>query len=157
MFLTLSKNGKPLGDIVFRLYDTHVPQTANNFMSLITGHNIFKACYKGSTFTKGYPGIVMQGGRVTNDNLAASGTRMLDENLTMRHTKKGQLTMYNTGQNSNGSEFMITLGDTAKVLDGYHQVFGEMVSGEEVLKNVEEAVTRLGTLKEVIKIEDCGS
>lgn len=41
--------------------------------------------------------------------------------------------MANDGENSNGSEFMITLGK-ADVLDGYHSVIGELVEGEDVLK-----------------------
>ena len=82
---------------------------------------------------------------------------MTDENLRLRQTKRGQLMMANLGENTNGSEFMITLGTAANVFDGYNVLFGELVEGAEVLDKVEEAVTRLRTIKEVIKIEDCGT
>ena len=65
--------------------------------------------------------------------------------------------MANEGSNANGSEFAITLGETANVRDGYHVVFGELVDGQEVLNKLEESVTRLGNLAHEIKIEDCGT
>ncbi len=40
--------------------------------------------------------------------------------------------MSNTGPHSNRSQFGITFG-RAPWLDGYQQVFGELVKGEEVL------------------------
>ena len=44
---------------------------------------------------------------------------MLDENLNLRHHKRGILSMANDGENGNGSEFLITLGK-ADMLDGYN-------------------------------------
>ena len=67
------------------------------------------------------------------------------------------LTLANEGDNSNGCEFLITLGESANVLDGYNVVLGELVQGEDVLSKVEESVSRLGSLKQEIKIEDCGT
>lgn len=64
--------------------------------------------------------------------------------------------MLNEGQNSNGHQFMITLG-TADMLDGYNVVFGELVEGEDVLIEAEKSLTRLGDFKEEIKIENCGT
>ena len=64
--------------------------------------------------------------------------------------------MANDGENSNGSEFMITLGK-ADMLDGYHSVIGELVEGDEVLKEAESSLTRLGTFDSEIKIESCGT
>lgn len=64
--------------------------------------------------------------------------------------------MANEGENSNGSEFMITLGK-ADMLDGYHTVVGELVEGEDVLRAAEENLTRLGRVEGEIRIEDCGS
>lgn len=64
--------------------------------------------------------------------------------------------MYNDGESSNGSEFMITL-DKADVLDGYHQVVGELVEGEEILKQAEEALTRHGNTTAEIRIENSGT
>ena len=65
--------------------------------------------------------------------------------------------MANEGLNANGSEFAITLGQTANVRDGYHVVFGELVDGQDVLDKLEESVTRLGNLAHDVKIEECGT
>ena len=64
--------------------------------------------------------------------------------------------MAGDGENSNGAEFNITL-DKADILDGYNTVFGELVSGDDVLKEVEESISRLGKFNEEIKIERCGT
>ncbi len=133
VFMSLSKNGQKMGDLVFEVYANHAPKTADNFLALVSGSNALGKSYKGTSFTGGFPGIVMTGGRVTECNASANGYRMVDENLNLRHTKRGMLTMSNDGENANGSEFMITLSSTADVLDGYHTVFGELVEGEDVL------------------------
>ena len=64
--------------------------------------------------------------------------------------------MANDGENSNGSKFMITL-DAADQLDGYNVAFGELVSGDEVLKVVEKSLSRHGSFDHEFKIERCGT
>ena len=157
VFLTVSKNGSRLGDLVFEVYHNHTPKTAENFIALATGANALGKSYKGTTFTTGAPGVTLQAGRITECNQSADGGRFVDENLSLRHIKRGQLTMANDGENANGSEFMITLGSSADVLDGYHTVFGELVEGEEVLSQVEAHLTRHGTFDSEIKIDECGT
>ena len=61
----------------------------------------------------------------------------------MRHFKRGQLTLANSGENSNGTEFLITL-DQANILDGYNVAVGELVEGEQVLDEIEKALNRHG-------------
>ena len=51
----------------------------------------------------------MQGGEIDEANEGAHGVRFPDENTSVRHFKRGILTMANDGENSNGSKFMITL------------------------------------------------
>lgn len=114
------------------------------------------ASYKGTALDKALPGFAIQGGRATECNAAANGVRHTDENLNLRHFKRGQLTMANDGENSNGSEFMITLGK-ADVLDGYNQVLGELVEGEEVLRQAESSFSRLGTSQDDIRIVNAGT
>ena len=106
---------------------------------------------------KGFPGIAIQGGRATTCNSSFNGGRLADEGLHyMRHHKRGQLTLVNDGENANGHEFMITL-DKADILDGYNVVVGELVEGEEVLRQAEQSVTRHGTVKDEIRIENSGT
>jgi len=98
-----------------------------------------------------------QGGDVTPNEHGKSiyGNNFTDENLNLKHYKRGMLTMANKGPDTNNSEFMITFGE-APWLDGYHNVVGEIVEGEEVLKALESVGTRTGVPTEEIKIEDCG-
>jgi peptidylprolyl isomerase len=157
IFLTLSKNGQPLGDLVFELYKNHVPNAAENVLSFATGSNEWKATYAGTLLDKGLPGFVLQGGRASECNASANGGRLTDEGLHyMRHTKRGQLTLVNDGENANGHEFMITLGK-ADQLDGYNVLVGELIEGESVLDEAEDCLSRHGYTTDVLKIENCGT
>jgi cyclophilin family peptidyl-prolyl cis-trans isomerase len=155
VFFTLSRDGNKLGDLVFEVYANHVPKSAENLLSFVNGNSI--GSYKGTQFNKGFPGIVLQGGRVSESNVSADGSRLVDENLTLRHIRRGTLSYANDGENANGSEILITLGESAAVLDGYNTVVGQLVEGEDVLAKAESSINRHGTLDHTIKIEDCGT
>ena len=77
VYFTLARDGTKLGDLVFEVYANHVPKSAENLISFVKGSNSLGS-YKGTTFTKGFPGIVLQGGRVTECNASADGTRLVD-------------------------------------------------------------------------------
>ena len=85
VYFTVSRDGAKLGDLVFEVYANHAPRTAENFLAFVKGCSV--GSYKGTSFKGGYPGIVLQGGRVTECNAAHDGGRLADENLTLRHTK----------------------------------------------------------------------
>lgn len=155
VYFTVSRDGAKVGDIVFEVFQNHSPRATDNFLSFVHGCAVGR--YKGTTFSGGYPGIALQGGRVSEDNASADGSRLPDESLHLRHRKRGTLSFANDGENANGSEFLITLSDTAKLLDGYHTIVGELVEGEEVLAKVEQSLNRHGALDHVIKIEECGT
>lgn len=93
----------------------------------------------------------MAGGNVTDSH----GETFSDENLKLKHHKRGILSMNNSGPDTNSSQFLVTFGETPW-LDGYHVVVGELVEGEDVLSAVEKEGSRTGKTKEVLKIEDCG-
>ena len=63
VYLSLTKDSKPIGDLVFELYHNHNPRTVDNFLALIKNreHGL-----TGTSFYKGYPGIVIQGGKRTD-------------------------------------------------------------------------------------------
>ena len=155
VFFTLSRDGNKLGDLVFEVYANHAPKTSENFLNFVNGCSV--GSYKGTSFTGGYPGILLQGGRVTDCNQSSDGGRQVDENLNLRHTKRGTISFSNDGENSNGSEIVITLGDAANVLDGYNSVVGELVEGQDVLTKAEASLNRHGSLDHSIKIDDCGT
>ena len=47
--------------------------------------------------------------------------------------KAGLLAMANAGPNTNGSQFFIVQGKDAKFLDGDYSVFGQVMSGQEIV------------------------
>lgn len=100
-----------------------------------------------------------QGGDITKGNgtggMSIYGRNFKDENLKVKHYKRGQLSMANSGPDTNGSQFFITF-DATNWLDGYHCVFGELIEGEEVLKQIEESGSDSGKPKNTIKITECG-
>ena len=151
VFLQVSAGEKNLGKMVFQLYDNHNPQTTTNFKAFCASDHGFT----GTHFHRGTVGLGVEGGKIGEENVGAFGVRNTDENLTLRHFKRGLLTSVTNGSNSNGSEFMVTFGE-APWLDGYQTVFGELVEGESTLQAIEGHCNRHGKLSEEIKITAAG-
>lgn len=63
--------------------------------------------------------------------------------------------MANAGANTNGSQFFICTEKTAW-LDGKHVVFGQVVSGLSVVKEMERCGSASGKASKRIVISDCG-
>ncbi|NXR94538.1 PPIL4 protein, partial [Hypocryptadius cinnamomeus] len=57
---------------------------------------------------------------------------------SIRHKKKGTVSMVNNGSDQHGSQFLITTGENLDYLDGVHTVFGEVTEGMDVLKTINE-------------------
>ena len=101
------------------------------------------------------PGLGFKAGALGDENLGAGSELLPDENLEVRHHKKGMLTMVNDGSHSNGSEFMVTFGE-ASYLDGYQNVVGELVDGDHVLAAIEESCGRDGKVSAEWVISESG-
>jgi len=86
------------------------------------------------------------------------GGHMKDESFEMKHTRAGLLSMANSGPDRNGSQFFITFAPLTH-LNGKHVVFGEVVEGMNVLREIEKVETgpkdRPVSLEQVL-IRDCG-
>ena len=116
------------GDIVIDLISKNVPHTVNNFVFLAR-----QGFYDGTIFHRVIPDFMAQGGDPTGTGRGGPGYRFRDEfDPKLRHDKPGVLSMANAGPNTNGSQFFITHVATPW-LDGKHAVFGQVVSGLDVL------------------------
>jgi peptidyl-prolyl isomerase G (cyclophilin G) len=101
-----------------------------------------------------------QGGDFTRGNGTGGesiyGAKFKDENFVAKHDKPFMLSMANSGPDSNGSQFFITFKPTPH-LNGKHVVFGRVVGGMDVVRQMEAVQTGAGDrpIDEVL-IKDCG-
>jgi len=100
-----------------------------------------------------------QGGDFTNHNGSGGesiyGEKFEDEAFVHNHTKPGLLSMANAGQHTNGSQFFITTVPTPH-LDGKHVVFGEVIKGMNVVRELEHVKTDSDKPLVPCVIADCG-
>lgn len=152
------------GRVVMELFADTTPKTAENFRALCTGEKgIGKAGkplhYKGSSFHRIIPSFMCQGGDFTRGNGTGGesiyGEKFADENFKLKHTGPGILSMANAGPNTNGSQFFICT-DKTSWLDGKHVVFGKVVDGYSVVKEMEKVGSDSGTTSAKVVIEDSG-
>lgn len=157
VFFDITMGGNPCGRIVFRLYDEVVPKTAHNFRQLALKES--GEGYRGSSFHRIIPKFMCQGGDFTRGNGTGGksiyGEKFPDENFVHKHSKPNLLSMANAGPNTNGSQFFITTAITSW-LDGKHVVFGEVIEGADVVKQMEAQGTESGKTKTTVTISNCG-
>lgn len=120
-----------LGTFEVELFDQQTPKTAENFAGLAK-----KGYYNGIIFHRVIDGFVIQGGDPTGSGRGGQsiwGRPFQDEfDKSLRHDGPGILSMANSGPNTNGSQFFVTLAATPW-LDGRHSVFGKVVNGLDVV------------------------
>ncbi|MDQ2842488.1 MAG: peptidylprolyl isomerase [Acidobacteriota bacterium] len=131
-----------MGNIVCRLFGKEAPKTVANFVGLAKGtkqwtnpstdKTMHTALYSGSSFHRVIPGFMIQGGDPVGTGEGSPGYKFDDEIAPDRHfDKAGVLAMANSGPNTNGSQFFITVGPAIH-LEGNYSIFGEVVSGQDV-------------------------
>ena len=156
-FFDIAIGNKPAGRIVFELFNDKTPKTCENFRVLCTGEKGFG--YKGCPFHRIIPQFMIQGGDFTNKNGTGGrsiyGERFPDENFKVQFEGPGELAMANAGPNTNGSQFFITT-IRCDWLTGKHVVFGKVIEGMDVVKNMEACGSETGQPTTTVFITNCG-
>jgi peptidyl-prolyl cis-trans isomerase A (cyclophilin A) len=131
------------GTIVCRLHEKEAPITVKNFTDLAEGKREWKdsmsgkggpgALYHGTIFHRVIPNFMIQGGDPSGTGMGGPGYKFQDETKGSPHKfdKPGKLAMANSGPNTNGSQFFITVAPTPH-LTGNHTIFGEVVEGQDI-------------------------
>ncbi len=122
------------GNLVLELFASDVPITVNNFVFLARD-----GFYNGTTFhrvVREPSPFVVQGGCPIGDGTGNPGYQFADEITEHTHVT-GALSMANSGPNTNGCQFFITLAPQHH-LDGKHTVFGQLIEGMDVLDSIEQ-------------------
>ncbi|NXH11165.1 NKTR protein, partial [Bucco capensis] len=156
----------PVGRIVFQLFSDICPKTCKNFLCLCSGEKGIgkttgkKLCYKGTTFHRVVKNFMIQGGDFSEGNGKGGesiyGGYFKDENFILKHDRAFLLSMANRGKHTNGSQFFITT-KPAPHLDGVHVVFGLVISGFEVIEQIENLKTDTASRPYAdVRVIECG-
>jgi cyclophilin family peptidyl-prolyl cis-trans isomerase len=145
------------GEITAELYADRAPRTVENFLGLArhdpaadadpapdtntwedpeSGEVRGDSLYQGAEFHRIIDDFMIQGGDPTGTGRGGPGYEFDDEfHDELRHDGPGKLSMANSGPDTNGSQFFITL-DAQPHLDDRHAVFGEVVEGMDVVEEI---------------------
>ena len=121
-----------MGEFEVELFEDKTPITTKNFIDLAQ-----EGFYDEVIFHRIIDGFMIQGGDPTGTGMGGPGYTIEDEfTLELTHESEGILSMANTGRpHTGGSQFFITLAATPW-LDGHHTVFGKVVKGMEVVREI---------------------
>ncbi len=142
------------GEFTCRLEYTKVPRTVANFIVLAEGTRdwidfttariVQGRYFDGITFHRVIPGFMIQSGSRNALGTDGPGYRFKDEfHETLRHSKAGTLSMANSGVDSNGAQFFVTVTNTPW-LDNKHSVFGEVVQGLDLVHEISKVPRNAG-------------
>ncbi len=125
-----------MGTVTADLFAAEAPVTANNFVFLAR-----EGFYDGLTFHRVIPGFMIQGGDPLGTGTGGPGYQFEDETEGgPTFDKPGLLAMANSGPDTNGSQFFITVSEPTH-LNGRHTIFGEVVEGQVVAEEISKVAT----------------
>jgi len=125
-----------MGNFRAQLREDLVPVTAQNFIDLSN-----QEFYDDLIFHRVISGFMIQDGCPNGNGTGGPGYSFDDEfHPDLRHDEPGILSMANSGPNTNGSQYFITVAPTAW-LDDVHAVFGKIIDGMEVVYAISEVAT----------------
>ena len=163
------------GDVEIELFADRAPRTVENFLGLArhdpaadadparetntwedpeTGAVRGDSLYSGNVFHRVIEDFMIQGGDPMENGRGGPGYQFDDEfHDDLTHEGPGILSMANSGPNTNGSQFFITL-DATPHLDGKHAVFGQVVGGMDVVEEIGSVPTdRRDEPRDAVEIE----
>jgi peptidyl-prolyl cis-trans isomerase A (cyclophilin A)/peptidyl-prolyl cis-trans isomerase B (cyclophilin B) len=145
------------GEFAVELFANRAPNTVENFLGLARHEPAADAdpapdtatwedpeteeirgdsLYSGAVFHRIIEDFMIQGGDPTGTGRGGPGYQFEDEfHDDLTHSGPGMLSMANSGPNTNGSQFFITL-DAQPHLDGRHAVFGQVTDGIDVIEEL---------------------
>jgi peptidylprolyl isomerase len=128
------------GDIEVKLFPDIAPLACENFIGLVE-----KGYYNGIIFHRVIKDFMIQGGDPTGTGTGGEslwGKRPFADEFSdkVSFDKPGILAMANSGSDTNLSQFFITLKPLPS-LNGRHTIFGEVISGMDVVKKIETSPT----------------
>jgi cyclophilin family peptidyl-prolyl cis-trans isomerase len=127
------------GTIEFELFTGRTPITVNNFVFLAR-----EKFFDGLIFHRVILDFMNQGGDPKGDGTGGPGYQFEDEIVKeLKFDGPGLLAMANAGPNTNGSQFFITV-EPATHLNGMHTIFGRVVEGMDVVRDINRLATDTG-------------
>lgn len=153
------------GDFAIKLFPKQTPKTVENFLGLVA-----KNYYDGIIFHRVIKDFMIQGGDPTGTGMGGQslwGTPFEDEFSNELFNIRGALSMANAGLATNGSQFfivqnqnmpaqmeeqMVAAGYPKEIIEAYrqggtpwldhrHTVFGQVVSGMEIVDEIANVET----------------
>ena len=120
-----------LGTIEIELFEDKAPITTANFIQLAES-----GFYNNIKIHRVIPDFMIQTGDPKGDGTGGPGYEIADEfHPMLKHDSAGILSMANSGPNTGGSQFFITVEPTPW-LDGKHAIFGKVVKGQDVVEKI---------------------
>jgi len=131
------------GEIKIELFSSDAPKTVENFVKLAESD-----FYDATKFHRVIKDFMIQGGDpLTKDNslknrwgTGGPGYAFADEIHSNNRNVVGTISMANAGLDTNGSQFFINTADN-NFLDTKHTVFGKVIEGMDVVRNIENVAT----------------
>ncbi|CAF1222850.1 unnamed protein product [Didymodactylos carnosus] len=157
VYFEIEIDDDPRGRLVMELFQHALPRTAQNFLALTT--NQLGYGYRLSYFHRIIPGFMAQAGDFERSDgtggYSIYGDKFEDEGFMFRHDRPGLLSMANSGPHTNGSQFFVTFVPCPH-LDNKHVVFGQLIQGFHLLKDLEMSGSDGGEVTREVKIADSG-
>ena len=140
-----------MGSFTCRLEYARSPKATANFIGLATGGRAWldvptgrvhtNAFYNGLTFHRVIQGFMIQGGSPNGLGTDGPGYVLTDElDPALQFSGPGVLAMANSGPNSSGSQFFLTVTNTPWLNGGY-TIFGQVIAGQSVVDAINQVAT----------------